>query len=404
MKKIYFFSLFIAIMTLLLSCKKDAPLLSKGFIKYFGGVDVDEASDVQQTVDGGYIIIGTTKSEGKGGSDMYIIKADARGNEEWHRTYGDSLDDLGSSVQQTNEGGYIFLGTFRYVVPGVDSNKTDAFVIKTDAAGDTLWTMKYGYSGTNEEGISIRQTSDNGYIIVSNTDAVNDGDMLVIKISSLGVLEQPLAIHPSSPSPGLDEAVNILQRNDGGYVLSSYSASLTSPRIAFINNFPISSSSNAPSKNDFFEPSMQTPGEVALTNDGGYVLTGKTTGDDVFVIKFQDLLTNPKTWFKTYGGVGFDIGTSIQATKDGGYIVLGSTNSFGAGSRDLYLLKINSVGDLEWYKTYGGVGLDVGKVVKNTSDGGYIILGTLEFGIDPSNKDNIITLIKVDENGDVTNK
>jgi hypothetical protein len=115
-------------------------------------------------------------------------------------------------------------------------------------------------------------------------------------------------------------------------------------------------------------------------------------------------VTNPKTWFKTYGGSGFDIGTSIQPTNDGGYIVLGSTSSYGAGSRDLYLFKINSSGDLQWYKTYGGAGLDIGKTVRNTSDGGYIILGTMEFGIDPSNKDNIIGLIKVDENGDVVNK
>jgi hypothetical protein len=404
MKKVYFFSLFISVLTLLQSCKKETPVLSKGFIKYFGGVDIDAGSDVQQTSDGGYIIIGTTNSLGKGGSDMYVIKVDARGNEEWHKTYGDTLDDLGSSVQQTNDGGYVFLGTFRYVTAGIDSNKTDVFLIKTNPGGDTLWTKKYGYSGTNEGGVSIRQTSDNGYIIASNTDATNDGDMVVIKINSSGILEQPLAIYPSSPTPGLDEAVNILQRNDGGYILSSYSASLSSPRIAFINNFPISSSSNAPSKNDFFEPSMQSPGEVAVTNDGGYVLTGKTASDDVFVIKFKDMVTNPKIWFKTYGGSGFDIGTSIQQTNDGGYIVLGSTSSFGAGSRDLYLFKINSSGNLEWYKTYGGAGFDVGKVVRNTSDGGYIILGTIEFGIDPSNKDNIIGLIKVDENGDVVNK
>jgi hypothetical protein len=406
MKKVYFFSLFITALTLLISCKKDTPVLSKGFIKYFGGIDVEEAADVQQTRDGGYIIIGSTQSEGAGGSDMYVIKADANGNEEWHRTYGDTLDDFGSSLQQTSDHGYVFLGTFRYISPtitGIDSNKTDIFVIKTNSAGDTLWTKKYGYSGTNEEGVSIRQTVDGGYIIVGNTDATNDGDLLVIKINSLGD-QASLATHPASSAAGLDEAVNILQRNDAGYVLSSYSASLDGPRIAFINNFPISSSSNAPSKNDFFEPSMDIPGEVALTNDDSYVLTGKTANDDVFVIKFKDLVTNSKIWFKTYGGSGLDIGTSIQPTNDGGYIVLGSTSSFGAGSRDFYLFKINSSGDLQWYKTYGGAGLDIGKTVKNTSDGGYIILGTMEFGIDPSNKDNIIGLIKVDENGDVVNK
>jgi hypothetical protein len=229
--------------------------------------------------------------------------------------------------------------------------------------------------------------------------------MLAIKVGSFGALDQPLAIHPSSPTPGLDEAVNILQRKDGGYVLSSYSASLSSPRIAFINNFPISSTSNAPSKNDFFETTMQSSGEVALTNmdDSSYVLTGKTNADEAFVLKFKDRVANPKIWFKTYGGSAFDMGSSIQATNDGGYIVLGSTNSFGGGSRDMYLFKINGTGDMEWYKTFGGAGFDEGKVVRNASDGGYIILGTLEFGDDPSNKDNIICLIKVNEKGEIGN-
>ncbi|MFL5728868.1 MAG: hypothetical protein ACJ75J_05200 [Cytophagaceae bacterium] len=403
MKKLYFFSLLAVVLCLSLSCKKEKPVLSKGFIKYFGGVDVEDASDVWQTSDGGYVIIGTTNSIGAGGSDMYVVKADANGNEEWHKTFGDVLDDQGGGVVQTLDGGYAFLGTFMHKASGADSNKTDVFLIRANSAGDTIWTKKYGYSGTNEQGVSIRQTWDGGFIIASNTDATNDGDMIVIKITAAGLLEQPLTIYPSSPTPGLDAAVNILQRNDGGYVLSSYSASLNSPRLAFINNFPISSSSNAPSKSDFFEPSMELSGEVTITNDGGYILTGKTSGDDLFVIKFNDVVTNPKIWFKTYGGPAYDMGNSIQATNDGGYIVLGSTSSFGAGSRDLYLLKINGAGDQEWYKTFGGIGLDQGKIVRRTADGGYIILGTLEFGIDPSAKDNIIALIKVDENGDIKN-
>jgi hypothetical protein len=404
MKNSFFSFLIISISFLLGACKPDEVDLSKGFIKYFGGIDMDDASDVQQTSDGGYIIIGSTQSIGKGGTDMYVVKTDSRGNEIWSKTFGDSLNDLGSGVKQTSDGGYFFIGTYRYI-SGPDSNKTDMYLIRANSNGDTIWTKKYGnFSGisTNEEGISIDETNDGGYIIAGNTDVASDGDLLVVKINSLGIVEQN-AQHPASNAAGLDQSINILQRNDGGYVLSSYSAGLNSPRPIFINPI-ISGAPSAPAKDGFFEASMHTAGEVTTTTDGEFVLTGKTLAEDIFVIKFKNSLSNFKVWYKTFGGSGFDAGSSIQATNDGGYVVLGSTNSFGAGSRDIYLFKIDGSGtNVEWSKTFGGAGFDVGKVVRKTSDGGYIILGTLEFGDDPSNKDNIFCLIKVNEKGEVGN-
>ena len=117
---------------------------------------------------------------------------------------------------------------------------------------------------------------------------------------------------------------------------------------------------------------------VQQTSDGGYIVAGYTgsfgAGGDVYLIKtnaFGDTL-----WTRTYGGTSYDLGNSGQQTSDGGYIIAGYTNSFGAGGYDVYLIKTNSQGDTLWTRTYGGTNVDVGESVRQTSDGGYVITGT----------------------------
>ena len=102
-------------------------------------------------------------------------------------------------------------------------------------------------------------------------------------------------------------------------------------------------------------------------------------------------------WTKTYGGSNNDYGYYIQLTSDSGYIIVGYTESYGAGKKDVYLIKTNAEGKKEWQRTYGGRGNDEGKTAQQVADGGYIIVGYTEsYGAD--NKD--IYLIKTDTNGD----
>lgn len=113
------------------------------------------------------------------------------------------------------------------------------------------------------------------------------------------------------------------------------------------------------------------------TSDGGYVAAGMVSGVrqrfDVYIVR-----TNPSgdlAWTKTYGGSDDDRARSVQQTVDGGYIVVGYTESFGAGSQDVYLLRLNAAGDTIWSKTYGGEGYDMGHSVKEVCGGGFVIAG-----------------------------
>jgi hypothetical protein len=399
MRRVYFFSLLIISASVLLSCKKDAPVLSKAFIKYFGGVDVDLASDVRQTWDGGFILTGTSNSFGKGGSDIYVVKTDQYGNEEWHKTFGDSLNDEGNSIQVTSDGGYILLGTFNS-----HGDSTDFYAIRLDGNGDTIWTRKYGSTLYNEKGISVNTTADNGFIMAgtTNNDSLGATDLYAIKTDANGnIVGLPFKYGAKGEN---DNPSNVIQAFNGQYIISS-STNLTgfSPREVQFTEFSASIPSIAQEKSAWLEPTLKTGGEICRTNDGNYMLIGSNTSNDIFLLKLTSSLG--KLWSApiTYGGANIDEGLSVKPTSDGGYILLGTTQSFGKGLKDIYLIKTDANGQQEWTQTFGGAGNDIGHSVFQSLDGGYVISGTIEFGNDITNKDNIMCIIKTNEKGELKN-
>jgi len=207
---------------LLLSAISLATIASgqTNWTRTYGGQNSDRGYSVQQTSDGGYIIAGFTYSYGAGGRDVYLIKTDAQGETLWTRAFGGPNDDVGYSVQQTTDGGYIVAGYagYRY-----DTSYSAVYLVKTNAQGDTLWTRTYGGDSGDDAARSIAQSLDGGYIIAGKTRSFSTGpaDVWLLRTNALG----DTLWARTYGGPEYDVGYSVQQTTDGGYVIAGTTGS-----------------------------------------------------------------------------------------------------------------------------------------------------------------------------------
>ncbi len=339
----------------------------------FGGTGSDTAFAIQSTLDGGYIVAGETDSFGAAGTNMYLVKLDALGNREWAKVFGGTGNESANAVRQTADGGYILAG----YTNSIGAGGYDFYVVKTSETGALQWAKPYGGAGDDRARDILVGTG--GYYVLGFTTSSGNTDMFLLMIdlagNSLG--------SKTYGGAGYDAGESIAPANGGGYVLAgnttSFGATSVDAYLVKVNSGGevVWSKTFGTAKPDYISAVIQR------SSGWGYVLAGNTTsadaGDDEMLLGLTnndgDAIAVPFGWNKN------DHAQAAVAAPDGGHAIAGDTNSFGAGQSDCCLILLNSTASIVWQKTYGGAKDDAAEAVARTPDGGYILAGyTYSFG------------------------
>lgn len=370
--------------------------------KQFGGTENEVGNSIVRTSDGNYVVTGRSKSNdldfkdmNKGWDDIIVIKIDDSGDIVWKRSFGGTSSEEGKSISATTDGGVVITGwTYSKDIDleGLSKGISNVFVIKLDQQGIIQW-KKYIGGGNSNRGNSIVVASDGDLIVSGETDS-NDGDFDKMNKGKLDVFVIKL-----------DNYGNIIWKNTFGGSEDDMGESVTAD---YSGNVLITGVSH--SKNGDF---------IGLNND----FVKPENRNDIFVIKLDP--NGRLLWKKSFGGRSRDEGYSLTTTVDNSLIVTGGMSSDdgdfsnmnkstdgGSGRWDMFIIKLDSTGNVIWKRVYGGKGNDIGKSIVPTHDGSVVITGTFSSidydfadldigGGNTANRKPDMFVMKLDSNGNL---
>lgn len=372
----------------------------------WGSSGEDGAHVIKPTNDGGYIVAGRAWGNNGdvigyhgGAGDVWVLKLDVTGTVEWQRVYGGSGADYAQDIKQTSDGGYIVAASTTSNNGDVTGNHGDwdAWLIKLDVQGDIQWQRCYGGSG-NDGARSVLQAQDGGYVLAATTSS-NDGDVSgnhgsadyrVVKLDANANIEWQKTLGGS----GYDEAAVLQETADGGYILTGGTTSVdgdVSEPASATDGWTVKLDIDG---NIMWDRSLGGDSDdymysLKQTTDHGYVIAGIVSGDSfgcptnyfyAYVAKLNAI--GELEWqVPCMGGSASDFINDVIQTPDGGFVIVGSTEStdgdvsFNHGMRDGWLVRLDPEGNLLWERTLGGSLNDAIYSIAITSDGGYIVAG-----------------------------
>ncbi|MDQ7817989.1 MAG: T9SS type A sorting domain-containing protein [Melioribacteraceae bacterium] len=279
------------------------------------------------------------------------------------------------------------------------ASSPNKYTISGYGSGGAKPSFERIFGGVESDGVgSIQQLSDGGYLLGGSTQLPDReySDFYLVRTNNLGEIQWT----HSFGDEDLGEGIGQLKQNpDGSFLLfgekQTYKGGLNDLYFAKLNP-----DKSIAWQNIFGGSDAENSGSFVQTSDGGFLLAGTTrsftTSTQVYLIKVDQ--NGKKIWEKNFGGTGGDAGKKIIPTKDGNYMILGTTSSKGSGDFDVYLMKVNGNGDIIWDKTHGGSMWDEGTDIAELSDGSFIISGySLSYSIAGGHD---WLLLKVNESGD----
>ncbi|MEO6253742.1 MAG: hypothetical protein ABIO79_10570 [Ferruginibacter sp.] len=432
-----------------------------GANKLLGGNGDEQVPCIQKTIDGGYIVVGTsyssangdvtgaTHDNGSGGlGDFWVVKLTATGTISWNKLLGGTGSDFANSIQQTTDGGYIVAGYSTSSANGdvteVNHGISDFWIVKLNGSGNIVWNKLLGGSGF-DKAYSIQPTSDGGYIVAGESTSSANGDVTetnhggpsaldywIVKLDGTGnILWNRLL-----GGTGTEIPMSVLESAEGGYIVAGSSTSSANGNVTPVNH----------GFTDYWIVKLDVAGAISWnrllggnideeaysirqnTIDGAYLIAGYSTssangdvtgtnhlaGSKEFWIVRLDVSGAAILWNKLLGGTNYEAANSIVQTTDGGYIVVGGSLSSASGDvtlvnhggQDYWIVKLDRFGNITWNKLIGGSGTDVAYSVQQSADGGYIVAGTSSSSangdVTPANHGiGDYWIIRLDANGNI---
>lgn len=356
--------------------------ISNTWAKTYGGIWPYSTSSIRPTSDGGYIMAGGT------GTDAWILKLDFNGDIEWQKIY-DGGDIV--RIEQTADGNYIAAGS-----RAMGGTCTDLWVLKLMANGDIDWQKTYGIELWHSAR-AIQQTIDGGYIVAGYVYyGFGEPDFWVLKLDESGNIEWQKRC--GIQHKGSESAYSVQQTSDGGYIVAGAG-----------HHAPCSIRQT----DDGYIVGGTSPILVLKLNAGGerewqkeYSAPSLVPGDFCWVFKLNS--DGGVSWQKSYDNGDWEWLRVVQQTSDGGYIVAGFTGSSRLGvwndNRDIWILKLDENGNIQWQKAYGGEYDERAFSIEQTPDDGYVVAGfTNSFGVGEPGTENFNALVlKIDKNGNIS--
>ena len=338
----------------------------------FGG-DLDETvAGIIQTDDDGYVIAGTTYSFGEGDGDFWLIKLDPKGIMKWNFTYGGPKEDNAKSIIQTNDEGFAIVGK----TDSFGTGNSNYWLVKVDSNGNMQWNHTYGQ--TISEANSVIQTDDNGYLLVGFEIDDSNSSVLIIKTDPFGNMQWNRTYEDNIYSKNV---YSVVQSSDGGYLfagaINAYSQDISSDGwIVKINSEGIIQWNQTYD----LEGGFEYVNSLIQMNNGGYTFSGTTGGfflRDVWIVNTDK--DGNIIWDTVWDTAEPAYTNGVIQTNDGGYIVTGATDSRdGYFSSYMYMVKLDSNGNIQWNSTYSGLGDNKALFAIQMKDDNYALAGTTQ--------------------------
>jgi hypothetical protein len=366
-----------------------------------GGTDDDIGYCFAPNGLGGYVLLGTERTSENSSEDFSWVNIDEKGNVIWKRNWGSLRSDIPEHIEQTKDGGYIIAGS-RY-----DGGflSFDGFISKINSEGEITWLKYIGGSG-REEIFSVKQTSDGGYIACGFTTSdtiFSFGQMYIVKTDPLGNEEW----HAYAGGPGKDYSFDIIETADGSFLaVGTYSGFHRYSTFEFTDTHSdlliskISASGEIIWENQYGGNENELGRQIKQGPNGNFYVIGSTQSAgfgsfDMYLLKIDP--NGNELWSKNYGNIGFDYGSSLDIDPSGAIYIAGTTNTDTLTFKtDIAVLKTDLQGNEIWSLTLGGSASDYGNFIRSTPDGGCAIIGNSKsFGMGGDD----IFFIKLSSNG-----